>query len=467
LLAPQFLLIARGKKRVLLVVVFSLCLLPLVFPFFRYLFWGFTGDYFRTLCLFQTIVLLVVALYALSSIERHSRVYRTLLAFTVLILLVLLHVPLLAGHDLFAPPIRMGATVFVLVYSFCLVGLSSSRSTTFAAGMMLLAVCVELGWFSSTTANDRKTIDSSELDQPIGYNDQTVEAVEYLRSIDTSFYRVEKHYSSGLSDNPSLNDAQIQRYYGTASYHSFNQPSYIRFLQAADIIPEQSEPHARWAFGLRYSPQLHSFASIKYFLTRKVVDPYLQEGYDVLASLGEITVLRNPHALPLGFSYERYCTEKEFMALTRTQKQWTLMKGFVVGEEEANLTRLFERMTTGREDGAYMSSEHEADLQALRRDTLAISRWGQNRVEGTITGESRKMLFFSIPHDRGWSATVNGNEAALYRVNIGFMGVIIEPGQHTVVLQYRPPYLRSGVIGSIASLLVYGGLLFVSLRRKR
>jgi uncharacterized membrane protein YfhO len=64
-------------------------------------------------------------------------------------------------------------------------------------------------------------------------------------------------------------------------------------------------------------------------------------------------------------------------------------------------------------------------------------------------------LFFSIPYDQGWTAIVDGQKIRPLRVNIGFMGIILDAGDHSVELQYEVPYYYKGLIISIFSLFTY------------
>jgi uncharacterized membrane protein YfhO len=76
-------------------------------------------------------------------------------------------------------------------------------------------------------------------------------------------------------------------------------------------------------------------------------------------------------------------------------------------------------------------------------------------------------VFFSIPFDRGWSARVDGKDATLLRLNVGFMGLVLEPGTHTIALEFEPQYLAAGTGISLISMLAFAGLLFRSRISKR
>ena len=66
------------------------------------------------------------------------------------------------------------------------------------------------------------------------------------------------------------------------------------------------------------------------------------------------------------------------------------------------------------------------------------------------------LLFFSVPYDEGWTATVNGEDADIEEVNIGFMAVRVKGHETSEVrFTYRTPYLKTGCIVSGAAAAVF------------
>ncbi len=54
----------------------------------------------------------------------------------------------------------------------------------------------------------------------------------------------------------------------------------------------------------------------------------------------------------------------------------------------------------------------------------------------------------------GWSATLDGNPAYVYPVNLAFGAVPVPPGDHLVEFVYRPVWLLPGILISVVSLLI-------------
>jgi hypothetical protein len=88
--APQVFYFGIRKTRILYGVLLGLCFWVMFFPYFRYTFWLFTGDYYRTLGLFTLLALLYLNLKAIQQILEEKRIGLLALLATVMILFVML-----------------------------------------------------------------------------------------------------------------------------------------------------------------------------------------------------------------------------------------------------------------------------------------------------------------------------------------------------------------------------------------
>ncbi len=66
------------------------------------------------------------------------------------------------------------------------------------------------------------------------------------------------------------------------------------------------------------------------------------------------------------------------------------------------------------------------------------------RSETTVvnTASVPLALVLNTAYFPGWTATLDGAEAPLYRADILFQAVIVPPGEHTIVVEYAPPWVR-------------------------
>jgi hypothetical protein len=81
------------------------------------------------------------------------------------------------------------------------------------------------------------------------------------------------------------------------------------------------------------------------------------------------------------------------------------------------------------------------------------------RVEILASTPQPGLLVLSDAYYPGWTATINGNPAEIYRVNTALRGVLLPSGEHTVVFQYAPRWFQIGVVVSLGSWLLVLALL--------
>ena len=70
-------------------------------------------------------------------------------------------------------------------------------------------------------------------------------------------------------------------------------------------------------------------------------------------------------------------------------------------------------------------------------------------------------MFLSIPYSDGWNAKVDGKEVELLQADTAFMAVKVDSGLHNIVLEYETPYLKYGVLVSIAGVVGFVALAVV------
>lgn len=91
----------------------------------------------------------------------------------------------------------------------------------------------------------------------------------------------------------------------------------------------------------------------------------------------------------------------------------------------------------------------------LKKNALEITRMEDNKIDGNVTiTDDEGFLFLSIPYDKGWKVKANGQERELVVVNGGFSGLFLEKGSYTISMKYTTPWLISGTIVSLSSLVI-------------
>jgi uncharacterized membrane protein YfhO len=104
------------------------------------------------------------------------------------------------------------------------------------------------------------------------------------------------------------------------------------------------------------------------------------------------------------------------------------------------------------------------DIKNLKKNTMQIRKFSNDNIVGDITLDKNKLLFLSIPYDKGWQIKVDGKKAKTEKINIGFIGVFLNKGFHTVELKYTPPFLIAGMVVSLLSLILFASIIIISLK---
>ncbi len=82
-------------------------------------------------------------------------------------------------------------------------------------------------------------------------------------------------------------------------------------------------------------------------------------------------------------------------------------------------------------------------------------------IQGSYSASEVETMVFTVPYDKGWSATVNGQSVAIQNWNEAFLAIDIQPGENAIELVYEPSGLKLGLIlsgiGLICALILLAG----------
>ena len=470
--APQVFYFGNKKSRIVYGILLGLCFWVMLFPYFRYTFWLFTGDYYRTLGLFTLLALLYLNVRAIQTIIEQRKIGVLALLATITILLVILFG--FAPNETINKSLQKTAAFLVILYAGILF-LISKKAWLSIGITALLIVCVgEVIFFSNnTTVNKRSRATKQEMNEAgVGFKDATLDAVAYLKKTDSSpFYRIEKEYASGTTIHASMNDAKAQGYYSSRTYQSFNQLNYVRFMKSVKLLNPKDETASRWIAGLISSPFLQRLCGVKYYVSKNpnAFVAYKGMNMDSVGAFGEVRVLKLKDTLPLGVTFDSYVSEDNFEKLDSVSRQVILLQSVAVNKQfQAKLKGFKEINSVTLPSEGITIETLKSWTDKAKQDTLHIKEFLPNLIKGEIQLNASKVLFLAIPHDKGWSATVDGKNVVIEKVDAGLMGILLDKGSHQIELKFEPPYVREGTYVSILSLLVWGaGIVFFSLRKKK
>lgn len=467
LLLPQFFISENRQRKTVMAILLGVVTLLVIFPFLRYSIWLFSGDYFRGFSLFISLPVLLAGVVVVSSFDSGKKINPALLIITAVILLVLLHFPYKGDDQMIRADVRGWVRNMILLYTLVILSAAYLKEFRYRGLVLLVLVAIELGFFNYSTLKERDVLTRTDWRQRNGYNDETMDALGVIKSVEKPFYRVNKDFSSSPSMHFSSNDAKAQGFFGSRSYSSFNQFYYIRFLEEMNIIIKGDETMSRWAPGVSGRPLLQHLMSTKYQILEKPAQPVVSYLNDSVGTFGQLRLLRAKVFLPFGFTYDSIVPYSVFKRISAMQKETLLQKACVIDDSLLQHFSSLPAFVFGDTLSDYQLSHLLSDAGRRKQDTLAISVFSENRIRGKIKMEKAGILFFSIPYDNGWHGKLDGNPTGLFLCNVGFTGMLVPPGDHKVELFYRPPWLRFMLILTIAGWLAYATLIIWNVRNKR
>ena len=271
------------------------------------------------------------------------------------------------------------------------------------------------------------------------------------------------------------NTAMYLGYSSINAFHSVVPSSIMEFYEYIDVERSVGSRPETDYYALR--PLL----SVKYLLNRMDGDSFIDhdtkqtqmEGYTYIDSQSGYYVYLNDNYVPYGFSYDYYMTEEFCDSYSGVDKANLMLKALLLTDEQiekyGHLFTDIENLDDDSEDGQagrtlYFDYDSYVYDCARLRETSATSFETDNYgFTATVTRDKESLVFFSIPFDEGWSATVNGKQCQIEKVNKGFMAVLVPEGETEIRFNYQTPGLKTGlfITGVTAIVLLLYMFIFI------
>lgn len=257
------------------------------------------------------------------------------------------------------------------------------------------------------------------------------------------------------------------------AFHSIVPGSVMEFYPKVGVTRDVGSRPETTVYGLR------SFLSV-HWLFDYVEDSESFEdadgkqkmpGYKYYGRMNNYSVYENKCYIPMGYTFDEYISESNFDNITESKRHLALLKAMVLSDEQivkyADI--IGDGLKTGKEF-RYTESEYYDDCnnrKELTCDSFEYTNSGFTATADLTKRDSDTLMFFSVPYESGWSATVNGESVDVERVSVGFMAVRVKAGQvNEIEFTYKTPGLTLGALisgGAVLAFAVY--MLFFKVKR--
>ncbi len=179
------------------------------------------------------------------------------------------------------------------------------------------------------------------------------------------------------------------------------------------------------------------------------------DGYHYVGMTNGFFLFENENYVPMGFTYQNFVTRSEYESLPTENRELLLLRALVVEDEDAAaIGSVLNHLDIDTQSYSY--AWYEIDCKNRRDSASKDFATTKTGFTASTTLAAPNYLFFSVPYEKGWSATVNGKEAEILKADVGFMAVKCPAGEAKVEFTYKAPGLTAGALFTLG-----GGAAFV------
>ena len=275
------------------------------------------------------------------------------------------------------------------------------------------------------TTNHRKYKEASDF--PLTWNkseliDDTGKAVSWIKENDKSFYRIEEY---GYSNISTFGDPFIYQLPSTTWYNTTSSEDICEFYD--NVYPNANFLKYYKITSLKDEADLQALYLLnsKYILTKGPIDI---DGVEEINRFGEVYVYNNTKTNSIAKWYTKTITKDEFAQLEGNERN----------------SKLYD----------YVITNDSIKLDENARATVSeFNLIKQTELTGNVMSEGTGLLMLSVPAQEGWNVYIDDELVENYKVDYGFIGVVVPTGEHEIKLKYSVPKIEIGIIFSCIGLI--------------
>lgn len=151
---------------------------------------------------------------------------------------------------------------------------------------------------------------------------------------------------------------------------------------------------------------------------------------------------------------------------------WLSYKIFNAGNGNEEHTITLDRYSGTEQDATsyfyYLDqSLFEDVIRELKSKEMTTEIFDDGHVKGNYTADEAGIMLLTIPYDDGWTARVNGEEVEIKQAANALMAVPVTEGANEIELKYHMPGVKTGILLTIAGVLLFLGLVWFDRRKKQ
>lgn len=242
------------------------------------------------------------------------------------------------------------------------------------------------------------------------------------------------------------------------AFHTMVPGSIMEFFPSVGVtrdVGSRPEPDHVW---------LRTLLSVKYMFDPQNSSDINITGWVKKGEVNNFTVWENTNYIPMGFTYDSYITRTQFDNTNEKEREKLLLHSILLSDEQIKKYGDYYSQVNDYETGYFSDYDMEEIVAERKQHTVYNFKRDKRGFSAEISLDEPGLVFFSVPYEGGWSASVNGIKANIEKVNVGFMAVFCKAGTSKIRFDYMTPGLIGGLFITVGA--VIGIILYVILCRK-
>ena len=283
----------------------------------------------------------------------------------------------------------------------------------------------------------------------------------YVEFPDGDDYRIDNlacyRNSSVLWNKPS-----IQSFITTINGSVFELYNSLGWNRASETLYNYEEYALRPFFSVKYVVKLKEYPNMPKLLNYgDITLPNLRK----VDEQGEYEIYESDDYIPIGFTYNKYTTNEEFSKIDAKNRHLALLKAIILDDDQIKKYKDLINEISFTELNDTNIDKYNIDIKDRKEEASYEFSRDNRGFTSKIKLKEDNLVFFTVPYDKGWSATVNGKEVEVEKVSNGLMAVKAEAGDNEIRFNYMPQGFKLGIVISSFSLIVLA--IYIILCKKK
>ena len=103
--------------------------------------------------------------------------------------------------------------------------------------------------------------------------------------------------------------------------------------------------------------------------------------------------------------------------------------------------------------------------ESMKENCMTVSEYDDTHITASVTAKENCVLFTTIPYEKGWTVTVDGEKIETFAFKDAFLAFEMKKGNHQIQFSYSPYGMNIGIGISLVSLFIFCGLIYYNKRQ--